>query len=1490
MSKSNRSGQPTRGRRVNPRALVVVGLVLLAAPPALLGLRALQERRGASALLAEARRAADADRDRDALGYLDRYLGLRPEDLGALDLKARLLARGARSAAQIDEALEVHTKVLGLVEKRHLKPADWIETRRRLVRLGVEQAESDQAPAIRDQARVLVAELAAAGRDDAEAHRLLAQTLEHVASFTVNDAEKLRLLDEARGQYETAEAMDPGDVKGAELLSGLYLGRLRKVDRAAEVIARVVASTGPEAAKAAGRVYDPKAHAAALVLRARFTLQQATPARGADPLPPARRAELVARVRDDLDEAVRTDPASVEARIAAAEAALVSPGPSTANARRYLVDVPADHRDDRGVRLVEARIDLTDRQVDSAIGSYRAALARSGGNDPLLTWELAMLLIDLGRVDDRTADLVDQYERLGGATVLPFRKADPARHQEEQRRFDNRCRFLRGRLALRRNRPAEALAYLEPLRTKALGEPVPARGRPSEEVLGQAYFVELGNAYFATRDVEKAREAFVKATEQPALSSAPWLALSRLDKTGRPDAALASLRAGLTVLPDDLALLAEVGDVLMRRELAKADPAQRSWADVEEVLRRAEAVNPTAPDVVLNRARYLVVQGRPEDAVQWIAAASRKQPRSVELWTAQINHELSVGRLQRADALLEQAEAAAGPQADFTQLRALLMVRRGEVTRACELLTGAVERVPSEQRGRLWRMLGELHQSRGEAAAAKAAYEAWARVEPEDPEPCLALVNLALARGDDPAIDEAIERVRRVVGEGGYQWRAARVQSLLRDRGGKPPTEDRLAEAQELVGELKARDARLPVAPILEGMLADRRGRTDEAIAAFTRGVELGGGTDALARLVNVLVRADRKAELEALRKKPGVSAAEVDRLVLAQSTVNRGGARADQLAALATRGQPQGFDLRAWQTHVFGPMGDPKEVQGRLEARTREKPTELSAWLPLFLFQAAQGRQADAAATLETMRGKVQPSAGLEPVWAQCLRLLGQPEKGAALFEAALKARPADAALLRAAVGFLGQTGAPALRERAVELLQSAHERDPSAGWVRRQLAEVLAARPSDRASWTRAVEVIGADPRPDDTAEDKLTRARVYSLSPGIDDREKAVGVLSALAAELPGSAVVQEALARLLVLMGRDEAARPHAARAAAGDQAPLEAVHLHAGLLLTLKDADEAARQIDRIRRVDPDGLPLVELQARLLALQGKPAEAASALEKAYTARAGAPDALAVGEAVVSLVEGFGQPEAAERLARALAEKGPRGKLVLARQLVLNQHPPEALALLDEVGAADPAAAGAVALGLATRPGADPRFLAAADRLLDQALKAVPTSDDPPARQLRAGLTEQLALVRHFQKRFQDEVDLYRAMLERKPADRLFLNNYAWTLSEELRQPGPALALVDEALAAVGPYPAVLDTRGVILGRLGRGDEAVKMLDAAIRGMARPSASYLFHLARVHLGMKRADEARAYRDRARAAGLTRDQLQPSEQADWDAVMTP
>jgi len=88
-------------------------------------------------------------------------------------------------------------------------------------------------------------------------------------------------------------------------------------------------------------------------------------------------------------------------------------------------------------------------------------------------------------------------------------------------------------------------------------------------------------------------------------------------------------------------------------------------------------------------------------------------------------------------------------------------------------------------------------------------------------------------------------------------------------------------------------------------------------------------------------------------------------------------------------------------------------------------------------------------------------------------------------------------------------------------------------------------------------------------------------------------------------------------------------------------------------------------------------------------------------------------------------------------------------------------------------------------------------------------------------------------------------------------------------------------VVRAIAAAGPGPALLETRAVVFMRRGRGDLAVKDLEAAV---AEGTASKVdvavgyFQLAKAHLMADDRSAAAEDLKKARAAGLTAAMVHP------------
>jgi uncharacterized protein HemY len=142
------------------------------------------------------------------------------------------------------------------------------------------------------------------------------------------------------------------------------------------------------------------------------------------------------------------------------------------------------------------------------------------------------------------------------------------------------------------------------------------------------------------------------------------------------------------------------------------------------------------------------------------------------------------------------------------------------------------------------------------------------------------------------------------------------------------------------------------------------------------------------------------------------------------------------------------------------------------------------------------------------------------------------------------------------------------------------------------------------------------------------------------------------------------------------------------------------------------------------------------------------------------------------------------------------------------------------------------------------------------------------------------------VQRTQGRYADATQIYRSLLAQNSDNPLVLNNLAWTLSEDLNLPAEGLERIDAAIKKIGRDPSLLDTRGVILTRLGKLDQAISDLEAAAQ--SSPSAEKYYHLARAYHKASRMPEFQKNRTRAKETGLSPNLLQPNERAEMDKLM--
>ena len=488
---------------------------------------------------------------------------------------------------------------------------------------------------------------------------------------------------------------------------------------------------------------------------------------------------------------------------------------------------------------------------------------------------------------------------------------------------------------------------------------------------------------------------------------------------------------------------------------------------------------------------------------------------------------------------------------------------------------------------------------------------------------------------------------------------------------------------------------------------------------------------------------------------------------------------------------------------------------------------------------------------------------------------------------------------------------------------------------WAVRRLARLLASRPVDGLAQATARRLVDALASQSNTPADRLVRAEVYAASGDPRHRLQADAWLADLVRDRPGDLDAHALLARLREQRGDYAGALPHAeALARAGRP---DALAYYAGLLIRAGQLDQARAALDQLLERHPSDPRTLELHARWLHAQGRVEPAIevvaegfqTALQRATLAPAAVDltptNAASPSQAPPPVLASTASPESARRLDEAaamvalMARIGPPQQAVeLARRLVAAWPSPAAAArvglTLGSIGRADealrlirattpppgsetgdtPAARAAandlgdlakVALALGAAPNGPPEAFDLAETLLNRALAAIPD----PARAAPADWIQARAFLNHRRGRHIQEVNDYGDLLRRTPPPRdlRFLNNLAWTLCELLKRPHDALPYIDAAIDRVGWNENLRDTRGVILTRLGRYDEAAAYLGETIEALGSSASAPLhYHHARALLLAGQTEAARAAFARARAAGLDPEAtlLQPEERDEY------
>lgn len=1170
-------------------------------------------------------------------------------------------------------------------------------------------------------------------------------------------------------------------------------------------------------------------------------------------------ASLFAEIQEELKKTTAIEPDNVDAMLLSAATAMVKQDYKTS---QDLLD--------RAVKLQPARADVylrrsllaqVQKQPEKAAEELKAGIKAADNTRPLLEQlvELQFLLRDL----DAVSETCEQMSKVPGipAETIGFHEA---------RVLFGREKFLEATRAFERVRPAyerQGAAQLNAVNT----------------LLGRAY-ARLG---MSDRQLEVNRRLLASF---PTSIEARIGEASALQALGRFDEAEASVTLLASAAKAAGPMQGEILQLVVNQELNKP-LAERNWERTQELYKLVESSGQrTALQNRLMQVNLLLAQGKSDEALGILGALRKENPKDVSVWLLLCKLMSSEEKYRdRLPQLLNLAEKELGPSAPLVIERIKLIMREpGENTskQLQELEAGIKQFEPAQQLA-ITAQLGTAYLMVNDYDNGKRCLKTVMQGEPSNVRIRQVLLELALERKDEVTVNEIMDELQSSPMFGPqstlyrYAQAARQVQQLIAARAGKatPLTEDEhriLAEARKLVDEAIA--LRAEWAPLwrLRSDINQLEGNLNGAISDLQQSLTYSqtGQEVAARKLVTYLYAAGRFTEANEAMKYLGDHELPEAMRRIVEATKVRGGDPKEAIAMVRKdiEKDPENPSNYLWLGEMLEATGDGAGAEQAFRQATEKGPKLARAWEFLVRRLMANNKPEDAATATE----QAVKNLGDEPLAiARLYQRIGKIDLAEKAYQQALAQKPGDLLVMRHLAEFyVLQKDLAKSQQQLDELIAAAGKSDdPSAkmhlAWARTQKAQGMAPD-RDYAGTLEAIKLIeqnaqnGELSRPD-------TLAILSLLSTQFEEplsRQKAIKLYEKLRAQQTLDDQQAIALAQLYNRENDWQAARTLMSEVTTKFENSPEVAVIFAGMLFEHDEFDVARQYVDRAESLLQNTLapPTAAaargariLRARLLARDGKQAEAAKLLE-GWLPRPLPQNQLPLLLDVADQMEQLELYQDAERLLREYLGQSPdSGKLALAAYLGRRGDIEQSFTLLSEAGPEVPVLE-VISVGKANLRNYPEKVTdAQKEQIQSWCQKALQDSAD--SDQTRLVVAEAYDLLGRY-----DEVErIYREMLASPKLSRyiraVVQNNLAFVLAGAKPTPArgaEALKLIEDAIQVLGPTSDVIDTRALAYMAQGKYDQAAA--DVRLAAGDRPTTSKYYHLAQVEKQLGNVDAAR------------------------------
>ncbi len=1076
-----------------------------------------------------------------------------------------------------------------------------------------------------------------------------------------------------------------------------------------------------------------------------------------------------------------------------------------------------------------------------------------------------------------------------------------------------RIDFFRGLSFVRQKKWNDACGVLE--RVRPLWASTPERAVQIDLLLAQCYG-KLG-------DPNRQLLTYRRAVTAAPLDYRPRFGLAgTMVVLGRSAEAIDEYRHITQMRQSPVAAWFALARLLADRNLVRA-PQDRQWDELNTLLGKLEGSHGNSTEFCLLKAEVHFARGESTEAERLLHAAQVERPGDPELWFALATltdrrrdtdrfaaHAGIGGGIgwvgltdpkrsgARAHAILDEAKARFGDSVELrlARLRITKYESEPQALGAINALAAGAERFPEDDRVRLLRALASAYWLIGRPAEAAGLWEQIAALQPNDLAVRLLRFDAALKRDDDAGMQQALDEVGKIEGNGPLTkygtairliWRASRHN----DRSGLPQARDLLAE----VAGARSGWARVPLAL----SQIDELEKNDRLMLEHLRQAIRDGDRQlsVIKRVVRLLDEDGHPEEadkiLRDLEKQAPIST-ELQRLDAEMSLRRLDVDRAVKLARDAVSANSKDYKERVWLGRILSAGGgtDATEVFESAVALAGDKS---DVWVAFVQHMVRRDKdpvrigdvlkRADAA-----LRDKNLLDLAL------CYSIADRRAEAEKCYLAAIGAQPTSAGPVRKTAEFYQQTGNP---EKADPLLRrivsgelKATEEDVR--WARRNLALIVGLR-GDEPGFLLAQELlqVGKDDLTRSERADYLrTDALIRSVRSG--QRKEVITLLESAAKLKAPRADHEFLLAKLYEVEGNRPQARTHMTEAIRLQPQNPVYIGAFARSLIRWGELKDAAYWVNRLTEVAPNAPPTVTVQVQFLCRQGRAADAVPAIRRFAETKDDPTDREKVAARALGAAELFDQvywagagkeaAGAAELHYVKCKELSPRpdAGLPLAGFYGRHDQPDKALALCEETRKGCPLEVVIVSgLTALSSTAATAAHFDKVEGWLNEALGKMP--DSVNLRFLLGALREQRG--RLDKAEFARAETEYRKVLAAVPTHAWALNNLTCLLAFSGR--GAEAVPMAERLLATAPDapPALLDTRAVAHAAAGDFGAARKDLEAAVA--AGGDAVAYFHLAEVYARSNDKAKAAVALRQARNAGLRPGLLHPLERPTYDRL---